>query len=217
VYLLNHPDHIESVLVSNSHNFVKGRTLRASRALLGDGLLTSEGEFWRRQRRLMQPAFHREHITSFANTIVEFAQRMLASWHPGETRDVHQEMIRLTLQIVAQTFLGVCVEDEAEDVRVALRVFLEQFGNRVNTAQMIPDWLPTPGNLRLGKAIRRLEEIIYDITYPHPLPLPNLREGGGRGEREGAAPALNQRWDNGNGRRVKPWKGGSSGCSRNFS
>jgi cytochrome P450 len=176
VYLLNHPDLIESVLVSNHHNFIKGRTLHAGRVLLGDGLLTSEGDSWRRQRRLMQPAFHRERIAAYGDAIVESAQRMLASWCPGETRDVHQAMVQLTLQIIAQTLFGAHVEDEAEEVSIALQVFLEQFRNQVDTALMIPDWLPTPGNLRLGAAIRRLEEIIYRIIRER------RANGAGRGD-----------------------------------
>jgi len=163
VYLLNHPDLIESVLVTDHHNFIKGRTLQAGRVLLGDGLLTSEGESWRRQRRLMQPAFHRERIAVYGEAIVASAQQMLAAWRPGETRDAHQEMVRLTLQIVAQTLFGVQVGAEADEVSIALRVFLKQFRNQVDAALLIPDWLPTPGNLRLRAAIRQLEAIIYRI------------------------------------------------------
>jgi cytochrome P450 len=163
VYLLNHPDLIESVLVTDHHNFIKGRTLQAGRVLLGDGLLTSEGESWRRQRRLMQPAFHRERIAVYGEAIVASAQQMLATWRPGETRDMHQEMARLTLQIVAQTLFGVQVGAEADEVSVALRVFLKQFRNQMDAALLIPDWLPTPGNLRLRAAIRQLEVIIYSI------------------------------------------------------
>jgi len=163
VYLLNHPDLIESVLVTDHHNFIKGRTLQAGRVLLGEGLLTSEGESWRRQRRLMQPAFHRERIAVYGEAIVASAQQMLAAWRPGETRDAHQEMARLTFQIVAQTLFGVQVGAEADEVSIALRVFLEQFRNQVDAALLIPDWLPTPGNLRLRAAIRQLEAIIYRI------------------------------------------------------
>ncbi len=163
VYLLNHPDLIESVLVTGHHNFIKGRTLQAGRVLLGDGLLTSEGESWRRQRRLMQPAFHRERIAVYGEAIVASARQMLAAWRPGETRDVHQEMVRLTLLIVAQTLFGVQVGAEADEVSDALQVFLEQFRQQVDTGLLIPDWLPTPGNLRLGTAIRQLEAIIYRL------------------------------------------------------
>jgi cytochrome P450 len=163
VYLLNHPDLIESVLVTDHHNFIKGRTLRAGRILLGDGLLTSEGESWRRQRRLMQPTFHRERIAVYGEAIVSSARQMLVAWHPGETRDVHQEMVRLTLSIVAQTLFGVQVGAEADEVSDALQVFLEQFRKQVDTGLLIPDWLPTLGNLRLRTAIRQLEAIIYRL------------------------------------------------------
>jgi cytochrome P450 len=79
VYFLNHPDHIEQVLVANNRNFIKGRGLQVNRRLFGNGLLTSEGDFWLRQRRLSQPAFHRERIASYAKIMVSYTERMLAA------------------------------------------------------------------------------------------------------------------------------------------
>jgi cytochrome P450 len=77
---INHPDLIEEVLVTNARKYSKGRVLRANRHVFGDGLLTSEGDFWLRQRRLAQPAFHRARIASYAGTMVEYTQRMLNGW-----------------------------------------------------------------------------------------------------------------------------------------
>ncbi|MEJ7871756.1 MAG: cytochrome P450 [Rubrobacteraceae bacterium] len=107
VYLLNHPDHIEYVLVRNNRNFIKSRGERVSLGFLGQGLLTSEGSFWRRQRRLAQPAFHRERVAAYGEVMVESAERMVATWRDGEARDVHRYMMRLTLEIVAKTLFGV--------------------------------------------------------------------------------------------------------------
>lgn len=162
-YLINHPDYIESVLTTHSRNIAKGRALQAGRGLLGDGLLISEGEVWRRQRRLAQPAFHRDRIAAYGEVIVDYAQRMLATWCDGETRDIHQEMIRLTLPIITQTLFNACVDDEADDVGAALHAFLEEFKHQIDTATLIPAWLPTPGRLRAKKAIERLEAIIYRL------------------------------------------------------
>ena len=82
-FFINHPDTIEEVLVTNARRYSKGRVLRANRHVFGEGLLTSEGDFWLRQRRLAQPAFHRARIASYASTMVEYAQRMLERWHDG--------------------------------------------------------------------------------------------------------------------------------------
>src|SRR5258708_40343536 len=84
---INHPDLIEDVLVTNARKYSKGRVLRANRHVFGEGLLTSEGEFWLRQRRLAQPAFHRARIASYAATMVEYTQRMLNGWRGGGETD----------------------------------------------------------------------------------------------------------------------------------
>src|SRR5258708_11147387 len=96
---INHPDLIEVVLVTNARKYSKGRVLRANRHVFGEGLLTSEGDFWLRQRRLAQPAFHRVRIASYAGTMVEYTQRMLDGWRGGGESHPHQEEIALTLPV----------------------------------------------------------------------------------------------------------------------
>src|SRR4051812_16038883 len=103
MFLANHPDYIREVLVTNNSNFVKGRALQRAKRLLGQGLLTSEGELHRRQRLLVQPAFHRQRIASYGRVMVEHADRTSARWKNGETFDMNHEMTRLTLGIVAKT------------------------------------------------------------------------------------------------------------------
>src|SRR5215470_12874874 len=102
VYFLNHPDLIESVLVRNYQNFMKDHVVQNSRWLFGDGLLTSEGEYWKRQRRLSQPALHRERIAAYASLMTRYAERMLSNWEYGQVVDIHQEMMRLTLLIAVR-------------------------------------------------------------------------------------------------------------------
>jgi cytochrome P450 len=128
---INHPDLIEEVLVTNARKYSKGRVLRANRHVFGEGLLTSEGDFWLRQRRLAQPAFHRVRIASYAGTMVEYTQRMLDGWRGGEERDAHQEMMRLTLQIVGKTLFDADVERDAQEVGKSLELLLEIHGVRV--------------------------------------------------------------------------------------
>ena len=159
---INHPSAIEEVLVGHPRRYVKGRVLRANRHVFGEGLLTSEGDFWLRQRRLVQPAFHRPRIAAYAETMVQYTQRMLETWRPGEERDVHQEMMRLTLQIVAKTLFNANVAGDAQDVGKSLEQLLE-LGADFRRTLLVPHWVPTPANLRIKREIAFIESILYRI------------------------------------------------------
>ncbi len=161
-YLLSHPDLIEYVLVENNRNFTKTRILRRNRRLLGEGLLTSEGGFWRRQRRLAQPAFHRKRVAAYGEVMVAFTERSLDGWRDGETIDLHEEMMRLTLEIVAKCLFDADVGSEAKDVGSAMKVALEDFSSQRSLIR-IPKSIPTPHNLRFERAARRLEGIVRTI------------------------------------------------------
>jgi cytochrome P450 len=130
LYLLSDPGLIEYVLVENNRNFSKTRILKRNRRLLGDGLLTSEGEFWRRQRRLAQPAFHRKRVDAYGDVMVAFAERSLEAWRDGQTLDVHEEMMHLTLEIVAKCLFDADVGARATDVGKAMKVALENFSSQ---------------------------------------------------------------------------------------
>ncbi|MGB3683626.1 MAG: cytochrome P450 [Rubrobacteraceae bacterium] len=164
-YLLSNPEHIEQVLVGNNRNFIKDRVTRGELSILGDGLLTSDGDFWRRQRRLAQPAFHRERIENYAGTMVAYTERMLEGWRDGEQKDIHRDMMRLTLEIVAKTLVDTDIAGEAEDVGDALGAVMAHFSDQGSGVflRMLPDSVPTPSNLRYRRAQRRLEEFIYGI------------------------------------------------------
>jgi cytochrome P450 len=164
LYLINHPDLIERVLVTDNRNFIKdkGMRIRSLRRLFGNGLLTSEGEFWIRQRRLAQPAFHRERIAGYGEVMVESTERMINNWRPGETRDIHQDMMHLTLEIVVKTLFGGDSSVESNDVGQALDVIANHFASQ--SVYVMPlSFLPTPGQLRLERAIKQLEKIIHQI------------------------------------------------------
>src|SRR5438477_8427506 len=160
VYFVNHPDLIEEVLVTHNRKFIKGRILRANRRLFGNGLLTSEGDFWLRQRRLAQPAFHRTRIAAYAETMVRFAERLMSDWKDGEERDIHVEMMRLTLQIVAKTLFDADVDGEAQQVGRALEAIME-LNSDFRKLILMPPWLPTPRNIKASIATRRLDKIIF--------------------------------------------------------
>jgi len=159
---INHPDTIEEVLVTHPRRYIKGRVLRANRHVFGEGLLTSEGDFWLRQRRLAQPAFHRARVASYAATMVEYAQRLLEHWRDGEERDAHQEMMRLTLQIVGKTLFDADVARDAREVGKSLELLLE-LGANFRRTLFVPHWVPTRANLRIKREIALIESILYRI------------------------------------------------------
>jgi cytochrome P450 len=162
LYLLSDPDLIEYVLVENNRNFTKTRILKRNRRLLGEGLLTSEGGFWRRQRRLAQPAFHRKRVAAYGEVMVAFAERSLEAWRDGQTIDVHEEMMHLTLEIVAKCLFDADVRTRATGVGKAMKVALENFSSRRRLIR-IPRGVPTPHNIRFEMAARRLDEIVGTI------------------------------------------------------
>src|SRR6266542_6800004 len=131
--LVSHPDAIEYVLVTGSRHFTKHFGLRMNRLLLGNGLLTSESDFWLRQRRLSQPAFHRQRLAGYGATMVACAERLLDGWRDGETRDLQAEMNRLTLDITAQTLFGADGEDRTAEVRAALTAAFLGFDARLGS------------------------------------------------------------------------------------
>jgi cytochrome P450 len=161
ILLISHPDLIEEVLVANSRHFIKHFALRLNPLVLGKGLLTSEGDFWLRQRRLIQPVFVRSRIAGYAPAMVAAARRVTASWQSGEHRDIMVEMMRLTLAIAAKTLFDADVDDAAQDIVAALQILQDSFINRFGAMLPLPIWLPTPGNVRLRRAVRRLDDILF--------------------------------------------------------
>src|SRR5919112_6488217 len=115
---LFHPDHVEYVLTAGNKNFIKAASLRSPffSRLVGRGLVTSEGEFWRRQRRLAQPAFHRDRVNAYGRRMVELAEKRAGRWKAGEVIDAHDEMMTLTQAIVARTLFSADVSGDARDI-----------------------------------------------------------------------------------------------------
>jgi len=161
--LIYHPEAIEEVLVTRSRDFVKSPGVRLLRPLLGDGLLLSEGDVWRRQRRLVQPAFHRQRMAAYGEVMTAYAERRLADWKGGQILDVHAEMMALPQAIVAKTLFDADVSDEAHAVGDASRVLMEEFGARLRTILRLPHWVPTPATLKSRRAIRHLDQVVYRI------------------------------------------------------
>jgi cytochrome P450 len=162
LYLFNHPDLVRGVLVTTHRNFHKGRGLERAKMLLGEGLLTSEGEFHVRQRRLAQPAFHRQRIAAYGATMASYAVNRRDRWRAGSVIDAHEEMMALTLAIVGKTLFDADVEHEAAEIGDALATTFESF----NFGFFLPfgellERLPLPATLRFRKARARLDATIY--------------------------------------------------------
>jgi cytochrome P450 len=160
-YFINHPDLIRDILVVSADKFIKGPALQRSRVLLGEGLLTSEGSFHLRQRRMIQPSFHRSRIAEYARSMTTYADAMSTTWHAGETIDIDREMMRLTLQIVAKTLFDADVTKDAEDVGEALTILVGMFGFLLLPYAELLQKLPLPQTNKLKRARHTLDTIIY--------------------------------------------------------
>jgi cytochrome P450 len=162
-YNFFHPEHIHQILVEQAASFHKtpdytDEKLGLAR-FLGNGLLVSDGEFWKRQRKLVAPALHTRRIENYAETMVNFTLRALEDWQDGQTRDLSGDISRLTMTIVAKTLFDADVRDDVARVGHTIDVLQQSLG----TFNIMPAWVPTPGKARSTHAARDLDEIVYRI------------------------------------------------------
>jgi cytochrome P450 len=162
-FFLNHPDYIKDVLVTNHQIFHKGLALQRAKRLLGEGLLTSEDEFHRRQKRLAQPAFHRARVASYATVMTDYAAQTRERWHDGDQLDISQEMIRLTLGIVGKTLFDADVVSDAQEVGEAMTVVMDLFNTITIPFFELLQKLPLPQLRRFDAAKLKLDAIIYRL------------------------------------------------------
>jgi cytochrome P450 len=161
IYLLNRPEFIRDLLVTDAAAFHKGRGLERAKRLLGEGLLTSEDPVHLRHRRMMQPAFHQERIAGYGAVMVELGERLASRWQDGETRDVSLEMTRLTLAIVGRTLFDADVESESDEIGAALTTSIQLFSSTLTLPFFqVLDRLPLPGNRRFERAKARIDATI---------------------------------------------------------
>ena len=162
-FFSNHPDLVRDLLVVSADKFKKGRALQRAKRLLGEGLLTSEGEAHLRQRRMIQPAFHRQRIAEYAKSMVSYGEQMRDEWQTGEVRDIDREMMRLTLQIVGKTLFNSDVNDEADEVGKSMTTLIELFNYLLLPYSEWLEKLPLPQSKRFNNARDTLNAIIYKI------------------------------------------------------
>jgi cytochrome P450 len=165
---LNHPDYIREILVVQNDNFVKERTVRRSKMLLGEGMITSEGGQHRGQRQVAQPAFHRQRIPEYAATMVREAARVRETWRDGEQRDIAIDMMHLTLNVVAETLFATDLRAEVDELADAINRIMGLY----NFLIMLPaaEWLVharPPGLAGFVKARKRIDAVVYRMIEAH--------------------------------------------------
>lgn len=160
---IRHPDDLHLVLVGAADRFIKDAQYRDAKAgvarFLGNGLVTSDGEFWRRQRKLSAPAFHARRIEAYAGLMVAETAVMLADWHDGARRDLTTDFGALTMRIVSRALFGTDVGDQAERIHAAVVAMQHYFSQNAPW----PTWVPTPRELAARQSKRDLDAIVYDI------------------------------------------------------
>jgi cytochrome P450 len=167
-YLLNHPDLIQEVLSVQPQNFQKEPALLITKTILGEGLLTSEGEIHKLQRRLIQPAFHRQRVATYAEIMVEKARGLTRDWQDGQTLDINEEMMHIALAIVGKSLFGVNLEEEAQDIDSALGVAMRAFKDWMyRPFPTLWPKLPLPKTLAVRKARRQLDQTVFRIIDQH--------------------------------------------------
>jgi cytochrome P450 len=174
-WLVSDPALVGEVLTASEDRFAKHRFFwRHVRAVFGQGLLTSDGDLWRRQRRTIQPAFSRSRIAAYADAMVACAERHAEAWAPGEPCDVHREMTAIALEIVAAALFAADVAADVEAVGAAFAVVTAEVTERFTSLVSLPVWVPTPANRRYASAVRRLDAVVARMIAAH--------EAGGPGD-----------------------------------
>ncbi len=161
VLLLSNPEDVEQVFVKEHQNFIKVRFFwRQVTAIFGNGLVTSEGEFWRRQRRLAAPAFSGQRLARYGSDMVSYTEEMLDGWVAGVPRDLHADMMALTLRIAAKTLFNAEVEEDVTEIDHAMTAITDEIASRFARPFVIPDAVPLPGHVRYRRGLRRIEQVV---------------------------------------------------------
>jgi cytochrome P450 len=168
VYIISDPEGVKRVLADNVKNYPKGDAFARLKPIFGNGLLTSEGEFWKRQRKLAQPAFHRQNLSALFEDMRRSIQDLLQRWEEGFATtgspfNVAAEMTRLTMSIVSRALLGLDVGSEADEVGRALPLVLAEGNRRLLSYFSLPNFIPTPAGIKSYRALKVLDGIVYRI------------------------------------------------------
>jgi len=160
---INHPDYIRRVLQENHRNYIKSEAYRKLALLLGDGIFTSDGDYWRSQRRTIQPAFHRDQIMTYAEVMHDFSMEMVNRWKQEKEIELTKEMTNVTLRIISKTMLDIELDKEGQTVEQHLPFALKFMVNRITSPLAAPLWIPTNSNQKFKATKKILDEVIHEI------------------------------------------------------
>ena len=166
--VLAHPDGVERVLRSNRDNYIKGAVYDGARLLLGEGLVTAEGQAWEQQRALAQPAFNSTQLAIYLRTMTECTEDLLSEWRKlpsGKGINLSEAATHLTLAIAGRTLFGLDLSGHSNKAGKAFRDGLRGIGSRGPGGLAVPLWLPTPVNVRFRRALVTLDNLVYDIIH----------------------------------------------------
>ncbi|HVZ85483.1 MAG TPA: cytochrome P450 [Polyangia bacterium] len=177
LYFVSAPATIEEILLKKADAFRKDRTSRLLSRVIGNGLLINDGESWRRQRRLLQPAFHQRQLEAYADAMVTAAEGGVASWGSGEVRNVHDDMMAVTLNIVAATLFGADLRADTREIGRIVSGLMEEFGRLLGLAARYypPAWVPTRANRRFRASARQIDNVILGLIEARRNPKPGDR------------------------------------------
>ncbi|MEO8607033.1 MAG: cytochrome P450 [Chloroflexota bacterium] len=163
-YQLNDPDSIQYVLVKHPEMVNKSPALKnTTRQTIGQGMLTSDGEFHKRQRRLVQPAFHSKRIAAYADIMVNYTRDMLDEWHGDDEREISHEMMKLTMRIVSKTLFDADVSEDADSIGGAITIGIQSAAERITQPIHLPDWMPTRKNRQRRHSAQIIEKAVMGM------------------------------------------------------
>ena len=163
IFFVNHPDYVHDILVNHYDNFLKGRGSQRAKHFLGEGVLLSEGAKHRKQRRLAQPAFHRNRIANYAAVMGDHCERVSSRWHDGQVLDITPDMVQLTLGIVGKTLFNADMESESDEVGRAMSAAVSRYRSfRLPMAKLLES-MPLPSVIRFHKGKEHLRRVVFNL------------------------------------------------------
>ncbi|SFC25230.1 Cytochrome P450 [Bacillus sp. OV322] len=163
VYLVTNPELIKQVLVTKQKSFVKSRDFKALKPLMGEGLLTSEKDYHMRQRRLIQPAFKKSHISSYGQDMIDITRDYMSSWEDGQKRNITQDMMGITLGIITKTMFSMTFKEGYDSIGEPLETAMKSAIKRMRATIKLPLWVPVKSNRKYRSSIKKLDSVLYDI------------------------------------------------------
>lgn len=164
LYLLNHPDLVHEMLVTQADSFYKWSVQkRVIGQVIGNGTFNTDGDYWKQQRKLVQPAFHMKRVQAYLETIVNETQQLTDTWQSGQEYDLLHEMGKASMSIISKTMFGAAIAGREEAIAHALRVCLATETQQMQALFNLPNWIPTPSHVRFQAAIKMFDDLMYEF------------------------------------------------------